>query len=62
MARVKKMYSMDEKVAAQIDEYAAALGISASAFVALMVSQIGQVLNMSLPLTKKNDAGSSGDD
>lgn len=60
MARIKKTYSMDERVAEQIDEYAAALGLSPSAFIAVMVSQIGQVLQMSLPKVEKSDAGSDG--
>jgi len=61
VAKVKKTYSLDDKVADQIEGYAKALGISASAFISIMVAQIGQVLEMSLP-QKKSDAGKSGED
>lgn len=61
MAKVKKTYSLDEKVAKQIDEYAAAFGVSASAFISLMVSQIGQVLTMA-GTEEKRERGKSGED
>lgn len=61
MAKVKKTYSLDEKVATQIDEYAAAFGVSASAFVSLMVSQIGQVLKLA-EQQEKREPGKSGED
>lgn len=60
MAKVKKTYSLDDRVAEQIDEYAQAFGVSSSAFVSLMVSQIGQVLQMSAGRDEKSDAGKSG--
>jgi len=60
MAKVKKTYSLDERVAEQIEEYAQSFGVSASAFVSLMVSQINQVLMMSGRQDKKSDAGKSG--
>lgn len=64
MAKVKKTYNLDERVALQIEEYAGALGVSASAFVSLMVSQIGQVLQMSMPKEEKrgNRKSKSGED
>lgn len=61
MAKVKKTYSLDDRIAEQIDEYAAALGISASALISLMVSQVGQVLQVSVR-KEKRESGKSGED
>lgn len=62
VAKVKKTYSLDERIAEQIDEYAQAIGVSASAFIAIMVSQIGQVLQMSFPKEEKREGPKSGED
>lgn len=62
MAKVKKTYSLDEKVADQIEEYGAALGVSSSAFISLMVAQVGQVLQMSVPKKQKRGSAKSGED
>jgi hypothetical protein len=62
VATVKKTYSLDEKSAAMIDKYSKELGLSASAFVSLMVTQIDQVLRVSGYEEEKGDAGSTGDD
>jgi len=61
VAKVKKTYSLDARVAEQIDEYADAFGMSASAFVSLMVSQIGHVLTIAAIGAEKSDAGKSGE-
>lgn len=62
MAKVKKTYNLDERVAKEIEEYATAFGVSASAFVSLMVSQIGQVLKMAPRDEEKREPGESGED
>lgn len=59
MAKVKKTISIDEEAWAQIETYAGALHLSPSAFVSLMVTQIDQVLRISV--AEKNDAGQSGE-
>jgi len=59
--KVKKTYNLDERVAKDIEEYAKAFGVSASAFVSLMVSQIGQVLTLAKD-EEKREPGKSGED
>jgi hypothetical protein len=70
VAKVKKTYSLEERSADLITVYARAVGISPSAFVALMVTQISQVLTtlpgLELELAleeekEKREAGRSGD-
>jgi len=63
MARtVKRSYSLDERSAEMIDKYSKELGLSASAFVSLMVTQIDQVLSVSGKGKEKREAGKSGED
>jgi hypothetical protein len=44
VAKVKKTYNLDERSAAMITEFSDALHMSASAFVSMMATQIGQVV------------------
>jgi DNA primase large subunit len=73
VANVKKNFSMPERSAQLIEQYAKEVGLSQSAFVSLMVTQINQVVK-SLPKLdmvsevnarlseKESDTGPSGDD
>ena len=62
MATVKKTYSLDERSADLIDEYAKEFHISSSAFVSMMVTQIAQVLNVGGKEKEKRGARKSGED
>lgn len=63
MARtVKRSYSLDEQSAELIDKYSKELGLSASAFVSMMVTQIDQVLSVSGSGKEKRGTGKSGED
>jgi len=65
MGSVKKNYSMPERSAELIDKYSKELGLTASAFVSLMVNQIDQVmtsLGKDDEKEKESDTGPSGSD
>lgn len=46
MAKVKKTYSLDEEVVEKVKELAGLLHLSESAFVSLMISQIGSAVTV----------------
>lgn len=63
MARtVRKTYSLDQRSAELIEQYAGELHLSESAFVSLMVTQIDRVLSVGLKAKKKREAVKSGGD
>lgn len=61
-SKVKISVSLARDTVDKLDEYARAFNLSRSSFVDLMVTQIGQVLNVAGLEAKKSDAGQSGDD
>lgn len=61
-SKVKVSLSLEPRTLAALDEYAKAFHLSRSAFVDLMVSQIGQVLNVAGLEAEKSGAGQSGGD
>lgn len=62
VAKVKKVYSLDEEIADLIERYSDELHLSASGFVSLMVTQIDQVLRVTTGDEEKREADKSGED
>lgn len=60
--KVKVSLSLDPRSVELMDLYSRELHLSRSSFVDLMVTQIDQVLRVSMGGAEKSDAGQSGDD